>query len=360
MRKIIIFLISLYIVSCSEKEPYQPVTEEQENVGSVQSGIFIVNEGNFGNGTGSLSYYDPENKKVSNNVFQNVNGRSLGDVGQSMQVYGDKAFIVVNNSRKIEVIDKTSYQSLGTITGFVSPRYIHVLDESKAYVTDLYDTDISIVNPESYAVTATISVNNNNTAFTQHTTEQIIAYGQYLFINCWSYDNTILVVDTQTDLLVDSITVRKQPASMVLDKNNKLWVLTDGGYQGSSYGHEYPAIIKIDADTRTIENTFLFSSLDDTPGDLSLSSNKDTLIYLNGDVYKMSVDAGALPTDVFIDAGNKLFYSLAVNPYNSDIYVSDAVDYSQNGMVYRYNSEGLLVDSFEAGIIPTFFYFMNE
>lgn len=43
---------------------------------------------------------------------------------------------------------------------------------------------------------------------------------------------------------------------------------------------------------------------------------------------------------------------LTVNPANGEVYVADAIDYQQQGMIYRYSSEGVLIDEFYVGIIP--------
>jgi hypothetical protein len=54
------------------------------------------------------------------------------------------------------------------------------------------------------------------------------------------------------------------------------------------------------------------------------------------------------------------FYSLAIDPSNRDIYVGDAIDHRQNGMIYRYNASGKLVDHFKAGITPGGFAFIKQ
>ena len=46
-----------------------------------------------------------------------------------------------------------------------------------------------------------------------------------------------------------------------------------------------------------------------------------------------------------------------MNPYNSDVYLADAIDYTQPGRIYRYNAQGELLDQFEVGIIPGAFCF---
>ena len=41
-----------------------------------------------------------------------------------------------------------------------------------------------------------------------------------------------------------------------------------------------------------------------------------------------------------------------VNPANGEVYIADAIDYQQQGKIYRYSPEGELLDEFYVGIIP--------
>ena len=43
---------------------------------------------------------------------------------------------------------------------------------------------------------------------------------------------------------------------------------------------------------------------------------------------------------------------VSIDPNTSEVYVADAIDYQQKGIVYRYSPEGELLDEFRAGIIP--------
>lgn len=357
MKKLL-YIFLIFLCSCSES-PVDTVFFDF----TARRGVYIVNQGNFMYGNSSLSFYNPETKKVINHVFQARNGAPIGDVAQSMTLWNGLGFIVVNNSGKIYVIDSNTAEFKGSITGLSSPRYIHIVNSQKAYVTDLYARKITVFNPSSFEITGAIPVHNSVSEYSQHSTERMVQYKNKVFTNCWSYDNKLLVIDTDTDQLVDSIEVFKQPNSLVLDKQNKLWVLTDGGFDGNPYGYERPALVKIDAETREVERTFRFA-LGEHPLGLCLNSAKDSLFFISMHVWKMGISEKKLPEKPFIASSYSSvyggFYSMAIDPVTSEIYVGDAIDHAQDGMVYRYSASGALIDSFKTGITPSDFAFKFE
>ena len=50
-------------------------------------------------------------------------------------------------------------------------------------------------------------------------------------------------------------------------------------------------------------------------------------------------------------------YGLSDDPHTSEVYIADAIDYVQSGVVYRLTGEGLPVDTFRVGITPGAFCF---
>jgi DNA-binding beta-propeller fold protein YncE len=326
-----------------------------------QRGLFIVNEGNFMYDNASLSYYLIDSMKVLNNLFERVNGLPIGDVAYSMVIHNGLGYIIINNSGKVYVIDIYSFKVVGKITGLVSPRHIHLLSDTKAYITDLYAKSITIVNPRTFRITGSISVDNHETRFYQHPTEQMVQLGNKVFVNCWSYDNKILVIDSEKDLIIDSIEVISQPNSMIIDRYNKLWVLSDGGAEGNPYAYERPGLTRINPETMEIEKIFRFK-LEDNPLSLNLNSSKDTLFLINHHVWKMAVESSIFPQVPFVinpyhDKTTGGFFSLTVDPVNSDIYVGDAIDNVQCGCIYRFSLSGEPIDTFQTGIIPGSFCF---
>src|SRR5208283_4147750 len=87
-------------------------------------GVYVINQGNFGFGNGEVSFYNPANNQVANNLFDSVNGFHPGDVLQSMYILDSLGFIVVNNSQRILEVKIPSFKWVRTITmPNSSPRY---------------------------------------------------------------------------------------------------------------------------------------------------------------------------------------------------------------------------------------------
>ena len=344
-------LLLLILISCIRDE--DPPGAGQP--GGPGRGIFIVNEGNFTFENASLSYYDIDSGEVTQEVFFNKNQLPLGDVAVSMQIRDSLGYVVVNNSGRIYVLNVRTFAFKGKITGLTSPRNIHFVTSDKAYVTDLYSRSIAVVNPVTMEITGTIDVTNQNEEFGQHSTEQMVQYGSTVYTNCWSYDNQVLVIDSETDRVVDSVEVIKQPNSMVLDRQHALWVLSDGGWEGSPYGYEIPGMVRIAPSAVEAATVFRFRE-GERPTALRSNGAADTLYFINRHIYRMPADPSAEP-EVFIESPYEEgswggFYGLAVDPLTSEVYVTDALDFSQPGVVYRYSPAGMPVDTFQAGIVP--------
>ncbi len=361
MRRVLLNtgLLLLLLTGCMDDEAWFEMNQPPLPAGSP-AGVFIVNEGNFMYDNASLSFYDTEDHTGYNHVFYGKNEIPLGDVAQSMTIRDSLGYVVVNNSGKIIVINVHTMEYAGKITGLTSPRNIHFLSDTKAYVSDLYSRSITIVDPSTFQITGSIDVYSHHPRFSRHSTDEMVQYDRFVFTNCWSYDHMILVIDSRTDRLVDSIEVGKQPTSLVIDRYNKVWTLTDGGYPGSPDGHEAPALHRINAITREVEKTYRFDK-EESPSELAINNARDTIYFINRGIYRHAVQSGSEPELLIgspyeADRGSG-FYGLAVDPATSEIYVADAIDHTQRGMVYRYTPDAVPIDSFRTGIIPGSFCF---
>ena len=76
-----------------------------------------------------------------------------------MTEHNDKYYIVVNNSSKIEIVNKTDFVSTGVIEGLAQPRYFLGIDNQKAYVSQWgangLDGSLAIIDLSDNSVTKT-------------------------------------------------------------------------------------------------------------------------------------------------------------------------------------------------------------
>ncbi len=351
---------SLSMVSCSNNDDNEPEETNLVKDYITDKGdgtLFVVNEGSFQTSTASLSVYNPETNQTLNEAFNKVNGMKLGDGGQSMTIAGGKGWIVVNNSNVVFAVDPYTLKEKGRVTGLTSPRYFHQVNDKKAYVTQMYDNRIAVVDPSTYSVTGYIEVPEMEVA--TGSTEQMVAYGDYVYCNCWSYQKNIIKIDTRSDKVVETLEVGIQPKAIALDCNDKLWVLCDGGsWSGNPIGYEEPTLLKIDAKSFKIEQTLTFP-LGDSVSELCLNGKKDTLYWINGDIWTMNVNSQTLPSESLIKSNGTYYYGLTVGPKTGEVYVADAIDYQQNGEIYRYSSTGNRIAQFSVGIIPGAFCWLK-
>lgn len=337
MKSIVkIFLLLLIVLLACIKEPKDFSGPSYK----ISGGVFILNEGNFRGGNGSLSFYSYDSSKISNDLFYSANGRPLGDVPYSMIIYDGKGYIVVNNSGKIEMIDPNSLQSIGTIYGLNSPRNIAVINGSKAYVTSLYSDSLTIINIVNSTISGYINIHR--------TSEAIVVLDNKVYVSNWAGGKEIMVINSLTDRLSDSITVGNEPESMVIDRYRDLWVLCNGGWTRENFAK----LVQINTSTDNVLAEYVFPNKQASPTCLKIDGMGQTLFYLENGIKVMDIGLGKLPPTALIADPGASFYKLAINRNNGDIIVTDAVDYTQRGYVNIYKSDGTLISQEKAGIIP--------
>jgi hypothetical protein len=331
-----LFLFALFALSCKKIEVREP--QGTKTPGESNYFVYITNEGNFQAQNASVTRYDPLDGDVDRDVFKQQNNSLLGDVCQSITLNGDEVYVVVNNSSKIEVLAKKNFKRIRTLTGFTSPRYLVIHDE-KGYLSDLYANHISVIDLNNGNIIKTIPVNG-------WTEEMLITEDKLWVTNIKT--EYVYLIDLNTESLIDSIHVAYGSSSIVEDKDHNVWVLS----QGDEQLNKTAALQKIDPLTKTVVSSF---PLPYGSSHLKLNNEKDILYFIANGVSKLAVGDATLVTIIPADGRN--FYSLGVDVATNNIYVSDALDYVQDGMIYHYKNDGSHVRSFKAGIIPGNFYF---
>jgi len=336
--KISVILALLFAASC-ESHDDPPIYPDGD-------GFFILNEGKYLDGNGSVSFYNTETKEIYNDLFSAANNRALGDIPSFLAVDGDRGFIVVNNSGTIEAVNIRTMESMGTITGLDSPRQM-VISGRKGYVSSLNSEKVTVVDLDKIEISGYLDIGSSS--------EAIAITGGRLFSAHWSGGSSIVVSDLTSGNVITSITTGLEPESMVLDKNGKLWVLCTGGWMGE----EIPSIVRINTVTLEKEEDLFFRTVDDNPSSLRSNAAGDTLFYLDEGVRRMPVTAASLPMEAFIPEADRRFYRLLVSS-GGLIAVTDAKDYMQKGDFVLYDRRGQLLDTEQAGIIPGFMLHMQD
>ncbi|MFK7983503.1 MAG: YncE family protein, partial [Saprospiraceae bacterium] len=345
-------LCLLFFFSCTPERITPPVETEK----GFLSGVFITNEGGFTHGNASVTFYDPIEKIVQEKIFETVNNQSLGDVLQSMTIIEDKAYLVLNNSQKVEVVNLNNFTSLGTIEDLISPRYLTPINETTAYVSDIYGAAISVVDLTTQQEMTKIPFGSASEEMIKIGNEMFVAQPS-LSINTKKSSNQIFVINTLTNQVTDSIQIGYNPSELQLDSNNKLWAICNGE-QNFGNSDKLGGIYRINPLTKEVEAAFPFSNspVSFAPR-LVMNSAKNKLYFLKVDVFELSINATVLPDTPIIPANGRDIYGLGVNPTNDNIYIGESGNYQQRGTVTIYDSTGNELNSFKAGVAISGFYF---
>jgi DNA-binding beta-propeller fold protein YncE len=327
--------------------------DEQPDPGMIAAaGVFVLNEGLFTQGNASVGYFALEDEQWTADLFQAANNRPLGDILQSMTIVENQAYLVLNNSQRIEVVDVQTFQSVGAIEGLGSPRYLLPLGNGQAYVSDLFGGQIQVVNLAERSLVQTIPL-------PESWAEQLAQVGEEVFVACpssWGQPPSrwLYVIDTRTHSVVDSIAVGLSPQALALDGEGKLWVLCAGDFASATPGGLY----RIDPASKAVLKALPFSdtNIGFAPR-LAIDAAGGRLYYTKDGLYAVSVQSEALPSQPLIPAQGREFYGLGIEPESGRIWLGDARDYQSRGQVLYFEPNGELIDAFEAGFLPNGFVF---
>lgn len=314
-------------------------------LGDYENGIVVSNEGNFFQGNASISYVSSDFATVENNVFSNVNDQLLGDTAQSMTFYGDYAYIIVNVSQKIEVVNRYTFQSVATIeSGISNPRFM-VVANGKGYVTNWGDgsspTDdyIAIIDLATNSIEGTISVSEGP--------EQIIANENSLYVSHkggWGDSNLVSVVNIASQV-VSTVIVSDKPDELTFDADGNVLVLCEGlEIYNDDYSevidHTLASITKIDVTNNTVLSNLYFAF--GTHPRLFTYNEGNAYYYVSGEVFKIEGAATGLPAEGILT--QELYGSLVVS--NNRLYGTNSDFLAGTGelVVYDLATNALLVE----------------
>jgi DNA-binding beta-propeller fold protein YncE len=325
----------------------------------------------MGSNKATIDYVDFCNGCYVRNIYGERNPnvvKELGDVGNDIQIYGNRLYAVINCSHKVEVMDARTCRRIGQVD-IPNCRYI-CFHAGKAYISS-YVGPVSIdPNAQLGAVfevdTATLQITRKVTVGYQP--EELVVHNEHIYVvnsggyRAPDYDSTMSAISLKDFRQVQKIPVCLNPHRLRQDQYNQLWITSRGDYKdvqpqltcfSPSTNFQLP-IVNAPA---VSEMVIIGDSMYFYGTHWSEQTMSNQITYGIFDIRKQT-----LVSEHFITDGTeqeiKIPYGIQVNPYNGDIYVTDAKNYVSSGQLHCYSREGKRKWSVRTGDIPAHMCFV--
>lgn len=376
MKKYFYFIaaLTLFLPALSSCDDGNEVSQDTETVVDSDSGIsstdsiqgfYLLNEGQSGQNNASLDYYNYATGTYSQNKFGTVNSNaSIGDIGNDIEIYGNKLYVVVNGSNMVQVLDATTCKQIKKIS-IPNCRNI-TFYKGKAYVSSYagtlnWNNSNNRLGYVARVDTAELSV--SDTCNVGYQPEQMAIYGGKLYVAnsggfMPTYDNRVSVINLNTFKKEKDITVNVNLNKMLISKENELFVSTNGDYY---YNTSKLYVINPTTDAVTDSINVSVSGMSKSGdsiyvygAEFSYLTYKTTISY-----HIINSKTHAIVSSNIITDGTSISspYMIKVNPVTKEIFIADAGNYSSPGKIYCFNSKGVLKWSHEAGVAPAHMVF---
>jgi len=186
----------------------------------AQTQTYVLCEGNFNSLNSSLWSINSDFTHVDGPIYWNQSNNPLGDTGQSLKIYNNKLYIVMNNSNTIEIADISNgfqYEA-SIIIPNAGPRDIEIINNI-AYVSCWYLNGILCIDLDDYSFIDTLVCNG--------LPEDLLYYNDKLYSSItmnldWSSSDKVLEFDLSTSVpfVSNTFTVITGPEELVAFQNS--------------------------------------------------------------------------------------------------------------------------------------------
>jgi len=305
------------------------------------SGVYVANQGNFGDGNGSVSVYDP-----TTGDRQPAAISDLGSIVQGLTVRDTTLLLTANSAARVDLFSTNGLTQTAQITGLTSPRYAAFDGPSTAYLTDQSFSGSSAVQVLDLAspqprVTATIEVSG--------TPEGVAVSDGRAYAALGAFGDTTLVaaIDTRQNTLEDEIDVGCTTRDVAADETGDVFALCSDAAE---------AVI-LDGATGTVTSRL---SLPDTAetifgvGDPARYSPGARELYVAADTGVLRIDTESNTVETTVDVGlSAPPGAVAYDASRQELYVARPAGFTERGTVTIHERDGTQTGSFRAGIAPT-------
>lgn len=330
-----IALAGVFLQSCSNDD--DGPRNDPEN-GNYSKGVFVLNEGNMNSSNSDITYFDPTKDVSTTNpiqdIFKTANaGAQLGSVGQSIFFKGNKAYIVVNASNKVEIVDHTTFKKVNTIPSsstMNNPRYV-VADNDFLYISNWGDPAVSTDDFIAKYKMSDLSFVEKYSV--DEGPEKMILENGKLYVaqkGGWGIGKTVSIIDLKTSDR-KTVNVGEVPTDLTI-QNGNLYVLS----QGVSWGT--PSKGKLVRYNLASEDKLEMNFPEGEHPDFLVAKNNKLYYILNNSVYSMALNATNLPTKADYITGADNVYGFNVE--GDTFYILDAKDFKSSGRLLIQNAQG--------------------
>lgn len=301
------------------------------------NGVYVLSEGGFSSGTSMLSKINSQNNEFTQNIFND------GDIGlypDGLIVANENIYLLVQGSfggsGKLYKLDTSGNVLLSKEVG-TNP-YSLAYSNNKIYITNGPASSVTVVNESDFTSVKEISVG----VYPQ----EIIAYEGNIYVannSLWGgdSDSTVTVINSETDEVINTITVKPDPSSLAISNEGDLLI---GCPSGIIYEVELQSFAKVDS--------FEISDLG-FGKDICVDKNSDMIYFKSMSNVIAGLNLSTGETEIAVEDNNILFtYGYGYDYISGNHYLTDAKDFSSNGALHIYNGEGVLLNSYETSIAP--------
>ncbi|OPB89516.1 hypothetical protein BAS06_03935 [Elizabethkingia miricola] len=374
LKNLAFLLLTVFLTSCrGDQYIIQKETEEVTPPQKTEiKGFYLLNEGNMNSNKATLDYFDYAKGTYFRNIYAEANPnvvKELGDVGNDIKIYGNKMYIVLNASNKVEVLDARTVKKIKSIT--VENGRSLAFANGKAYVSS-YAGPIS-VDPKAplgkVMEIDTISLSVTREAIVGYQPEEMAVVKNKLYVansggyRVPNYDRTVSVIDLANFKETTKYDIAINLNKLKVDANGDLYVTSRGDYQTVSSN-----LFIVDSQTGAIKKTFNIpvSNFTIVNNKLYYFSNEfsyNTLAYVKSygiiDLKTKEVITKKL-FDSKYETEIETPYGITVNPITEDLYITDAGNYVSTGNLYCFDKNGTFKWKTEGGNIPAHFAFLYK
>lgn len=322
----------------------------------VPRGVVVANQGNFGDGNGSVSAYDPVSGEVRATAIA-----SIGTIIQSLTFHDEKLYVMANTGGRVDVFDAASFAIRAQIEDVVSPRYM-LTDESIGYVSNLYAAEgtvtgglVTVLDLSSDTKIAEIEVGDHP--------EGLALVGTRLFVanNGFGEGTTISVVDVTTHEVIETIDVECDgPRFLAADEDDDVFVFCTGKTifddDFNIIGETDGAVRVLDGETGEITTRIPIDGRLGTagPGQDAFLSMKDRAAFVVKDersVLVFDTEMNILEEELG-PFGSQPISAVAFDERSNRLYLGRSNGFTQAGEVSIHDRSGTELDRFTAGVLP--------